>query len=338
MNTAYVDLPEQAQVHRMRQVARAALADYPIEPVRLRLLDHAYNTTFRVDTADGRRFALRINVNSPRTEANLTGEAAWLDALAHDTDIDVPAPQPTRTGALRTSVGFEPIGRDLPVLLMSWLPGRDMDDGSPTSFRALGRLTAGLHEHAERWTPPPDAAFPPLDDPLIDAENRLLDDHPLIGDGQRELLAAALEQVGRHMRDVASTRRFHALHADLHGGNLKWLRGQLAVFDFDDSCLGAPVHDLAISAYYLRDAPELEAALLDGYAEVRPLPEFTTEQFEAIVAARNLVLVNDVLTITTADVRAMAPRYVANTVTKLRAYLDTGVYRHDVPGLIEAGE
>ena len=29
----------------------------------------------------------------------------------------------------------------------------------------------------------------------------------------------------------------------------------------------------------------------------------------------------------------MLPRYLANTVVKLRAYLDTGVYRHDVPGV-----
>ena len=45
------------------------------------------------------------------------------------------------------------------------------------------------------------------------------------------------------------------LHADLHNSNLKWCRGRLYVFDFDDSAIGVPMQDLAISAYYLRDEP-----------------------------------------------------------------------------------
>jgi hypothetical protein len=39
---------------------------------------------------------------------------------------------------------------------------------------------------------------------------------------------------------------------------------------------------------------------------------------------------------TNAEHREIAPRYVANTVIKLRHYLDTGTYRHDVAGLIAA--
>ena len=82
-----------------------------------------------------------------------------------------------------------------------------------------------------------------------------------------------------------------------------------------------------------RDNAEQEAALLEGYQEVRPLPAFTTEQYEAMVASRNLVLLNDVLTTNNAEFIEMLPRYVPNSLTKLRAYLDTGVFRHDVAGL-----
>ena len=89
------------------------------------------------------------------------------------------------------------------------------------------------------------------------------------------------------------------------------------------------MQDLAISAYYLRDDAALEAALLEGYQAVRPLPSFTTEQFEAMVASRNLILLNDVVTTTNAEFREMMPTYVPRSIVKLRAYLDTGVYRHD---------
>ena len=33
----------------------------------------------------------------------------------------------------------------------------------------------------------------------------------------------------------------------------------------------------------------------------------------------------------------MLPTYVPNTITKLRNYLETGVYRHDVEGLFVRG-
>ncbi len=77
------------------------------------------------------------------------------------------------------------------------------------------------------------------------------------------------------------------LHADLHGGNLKWHEGQLAVFDFDDCGLGVPALDLAVAVFYLRgDDPQLEGALTAGYAEVRPLPDVDPGHFEAMIAAR----------------------------------------------------
>ena len=50
--------------------------------------------------------------------------------------------------------------------------------------------------------------------------------------------------------------------------------------------------------------------------------------------SRNLVLLNDVVTTTNAEFLAILPRYVPNSIIKLRAYLETGVFRHDVPGLI----
>jgi Ser/Thr protein kinase RdoA (MazF antagonist) len=94
--------------------------------------------------------------------------------------------------------------------------------------------------------------------------------------------------------------------------------------------LGAPVQDLAIAAYYLRDRDDLVAAMLEGYQEARPLPSFTAAQFEAVVASRNLVILNDIVVTENADFRAMAPEYVARSVLKLRHYLETGTYRHEL--------
>jgi len=134
--------------------------------------------------------------------------------------------------------------------------------------------------------------------------------------------------------DVEDVLPGAGFHADLHAGNLKWWRRRLAVFDFDDAGIGVPAQDLAIAAYYLRPAQDLEQAMLAGYAELRSLPDVTPAEFEAVVASRNLVLLNDVIATEHAEFRAILPNYVANTAVKLRAYLETGVYCHDVGGLL----
>lgn len=325
-----------SQVARLRRVAERALEAYPVDTARLRLLLHGYNTTFRVDTTDGRTFALRLNVNSRRTDEHLAAEAVWLSALAADPivgeRISVPAPVPTRDGDLRTTVWSDDLGRDLPALLMSWLPGRDLGDPDPDGARALGAAMATLHDHVSRWALPAGASLPDVDAPIDEMAAVVAADRSVTTAEQRAVFAAVHDRVGRLIAQLRAdpSQPSAPIHADLHGENVKWLRKRTAVFDFDDSCLGTPVHDLAISLYYLRDDDSVEQALLDGYASVRPLPDYEQEHLEAVIAARNLVLAGDVLSITTADIRAIAPDYLARSATKLQAYLDTGRYRHSI--------
>jgi len=331
----YEDRSVRGQVALLRPTAWEALRQYPIEVASLRLLNHGFNSTFRVDTTDGRRFALRLNVNSRRTDAFVGAEMAWLAALSDETDLWVPTPQRTRDGALLAHVDCQALGRCLPAALFSWLPGSDLgDEATPDQMRAVGRAAATLHAHGELWRPPPGTELPAIDKVLMDIEYILDADHPLLSTADHVLLDDVFAHLqGHHDAMFAGVAR-QPLHADLHIWNLRWCRGRLSVLDFDDSGIGVPVQDLAICAYYLRDDAAQEAALLEGYQQLRPLPPFTTEQYEALVAGRNLVLLNDVISTTNAEFLEMLPRYVPNSITKLRAYMETGVLRHHVPGLI----
>ena len=113
------------------------------------------------------------------------------------------------------------------------------------------------------------------------------------------------------------------LHADLHGGNVKWHSGKLAIFDFDDSGAGAPLQDLAISAFYVRDNPALEAAMIEGYTSVRSLPGAGAD-YEALVANRQLHLINFVIGSVNADMVDFAGPYVKKSIGRLKTYLKTG--------------
>ena len=77
----FASLSRRAQVARLRPLARAALAAHGLAEARLRLLQHEYNTTFRVD-ADGARHVLRIGRGGGQPAAALASEAAWLRAPA----------------------------------------------------------------------------------------------------------------------------------------------------------------------------------------------------------------------------------------------------------------
>jgi Ser/Thr protein kinase RdoA (MazF antagonist) len=327
---AFVDLSVRAQVHRIRGAARDALAQYPVEVTGVRLISHAYNTSFRVDTADGRRFALRVNVQSRRRPEWIAAEMAWQQAITTDTDLWVPTPLSTSDGALTASVWFEPLDRMLTAVMYSWLPGRDLDDTvTHEQMRAVGRAMATLHTHAETWRPPEGAELPVFDDPLFGDDDRMTgDDHsPLLTDAQAALLARALAEARRHHAAMFEGATPIALHADLHQWNAKWWRGRLSIFDFDDSGDGVVLQDLAITAYYVRRVdPTLEGALHAGYATLRPLPDVTGVTHEACLAARNLLLLNDVLATNNAETKAALETYLPTSVARLHHWLDTGRY------------
>lgn len=328
-------LSARSQVMRLRAAAFAALQAYPLTVARLRVVYHGYNTTFRVDTTDQRTFALRINVNSHKTDSELRAEMAWIDALSRETEVSVPVPQRTRQGRLTTAVWLPSLGRSLPAALFAWLRGPNVETGAaPAHLRAAGQAMADMHTHAEGWSLPADASLPASDDLFMHGTQYLQAEHPLLTPNRRTLLQRVIPAVQTQFREVFASSTPHVLHADLHLGNMKWYRGRLSVFDFDDCVIGVPTHDLGVSTYYLRPRQELVDALFEGYASRRSLPDIASEQFEALLAGRNVLLLNELLGTASADFQAMLPTYVANAELKLRHFLDTGQYRHDLPGVV----
>jgi Ser/Thr protein kinase RdoA (MazF antagonist) len=291
---------------------------------RLEPLLHAYNTTFALETADGRSFAVRVGTNSKSTVAHAVAQQSWIAAIAAETDVLVPTPLRTPDGRWCAAVPAPALERSLLVTVAAWLDGPDADELDVPAARALGRAMATLHAQAEGWRVPEGGALPVFDEPLF-GDGDVLDAAPGLAASDRAVLGEARERAGEVFRRLHAGARLRPLHADLHGGNLKWHGGRLAVFDFDDAGLGLPVVDLAVSTFYLRgEDPALEGALRAGYAEVAPVPEVGEVDFEAVVAARQLLLGNAMLAMSTAELRAQAADYAQTTVRRLRRWLDTG--------------
>lgn len=330
----YDGLDEEGQVEALRPAALDAAAEFGLDVDRMEVLLHAYNTTFRVDTRDGRRLALRVGTNSKSTPANVLAQQAWQEAIATETDVVVPRPLRTRAGEWFARTTPAALGRPVLVTAASWLEGDDARDGAGAEWaHALGRATAALHRHAATWRMPDGAGLPRFDEPLFgDAD--VLSSAPGLGDDGRALVAEGMVRAHDAFDRLYTGAEVSPLHADLHGGNLKWHEGRLAVFDFDDAGLGLSVLDLAITTFYLRRGGDeaAETALREGYTEVLPWPDVAPGDLEALVASRQLLLANDLLGSSTASLRAMAADYLVTTVARLRHWFDTGTFRLDVEG------
>jgi Ser/Thr protein kinase RdoA (MazF antagonist) len=329
---SYLALSDADQAQALRPVALAAAAIFGLEVHRLEVVLHAYNTTYSLQTPSAERFAMRINTNSHSTPAEVVTQQQWLRAIAQESAVLVPHVLATPEGEWCARVESDALERPVLVTVASWLPGPDVVEPDLEQAIALGRTMAQLHAQARAWQLPQDAAMPVFDTPLFGDED-LLDSAPGLTSEQRAVLTRT-----REITEVAYRRQYAGgppiipLHADLHGGNLKWHEGQLAVFDFDDCGLGVPVLDLAISAYYIRGStPGAEEAMREGYAQLAPLPEVAQDEFEALVAARQLLLANAILLSSTKEQREMAATYLPLSVERLRHWLETGHFTRQVP-------
>jgi Ser/Thr protein kinase RdoA (MazF antagonist) len=321
----FAELSTRAQILRLQSEALLILEQYPITVARVRCINHDFNTTFRIDTEDGKKFALRINVNSRRPLPAVKAEIAWLEALNQQTDLIVPRPIRRKDGASISQFFSSTLERQTVAVLFSWLSGRDLGSSATAQqLFATGKALQTLHLHATTWKIPQGCQFQDARDVFIDSKVVIFD-APMPA-SRLEVFQIAHVQIESVYQKLFARFKSQPLHADLHLWNTKWFRGRLSVFDFDDSATGIPLQDFGFSIFYfrsLKNAAELENALFQGYQN---LPNYTQAELEAIIAGRQLLLANDLFVIETAELQAQAEKYLEISEQRLRTYLETGVF------------
>lgn len=321
--TRYADLDAESQIAALRPVAAAGAELLGLEVARIAPVHHGYNTTFRVRTNEGVDYAVRVLTNSQSTPSHLAAQHAWMHALARDTTVPVPNPVTGPDGLSHAVVASDVLDRPITVVAASWLPGRDVAELSLQQAHELGVTMATMHNHASGWTPPEGSSMAVFDEPLFGDED-LLSTLTEVPDGGARLIEDSLARA-RLAFEEAMLDQMLVIHGDLHGGNLKWHEGDLAVFDFDDSGFGTAALDLAISTFYLRDTVDgAEEGLRQGYQAMRDLPAIDPVVLEALIASRQLLLANALLASSTASLRAEAHDYLRVTVARLRHWLRSG--------------
>lgn len=324
-------LTGRGQARRVRVLAKNALEHYDLAVERMQLMQHLFNTLFRLDTADGRRFVLRVNRAGGRSLTDIRSETAWLAALRRDTDLIVPEPLAARDG--RLVVEAEAVGIPEPrhCVIFGWIPGRNVRRSISTRIVYLmGEAMARLHDHADSFRPPAEFTDLSLAKVMAYGGPEQLDadgPEPALTPERRLLLcesAARAQEAVDHLYQDRAGRRF--IHADLHYGNIRLDNGQLHVIDFDDSLWGYPVQDIGISLFYLQHLPnfaQLRAAFMEGYRSLRPSPEEHPGQIDAMIVQRRLDLFSYLIQAENPAVRAMVPTLLERSEPVLREWLDS---------------
>ncbi len=302
-------------------IANRALGSYPLEIKEVALINNEYNATFKVVTKDGTHYALRVNINSPRSIGNLKAEIAWVNFLSDDARVKVPRPISNTKGEYFSIIANALGSSEFKCVLYSWLEGEELgDEPTPEQIRSLGAAMATLHLSSKDFKLPTGAELPSFKDPMWETEDFLLSEKSVLDPEAKSLIAQALEVIKSEIIELYRQNSPQIIHADLHGWNVMWREGQIAVFDFDDCGIGLPIQDLATAIYYL-DTPEQDAALKEGYSSVAPLPEYSESQMQMFMIQRRIILLNYLYETSNEEHRAMIPEYLEESLRRIQKFL-----------------
>lgn len=280
-----------AQVARLRQVALAAVQEFPLGDGRLTFVTHGENTTFRYDGPAGRHL---VRVHRPQrhgrdadSAAAIASELTWLRALRADTDLEVPEPLATRDG--RDTATATAAGTTRVVSVLRWIDGRIFEASPrPVHLYRVGSAMATLHRHADSWRPPADFTRIRWDHEAFFGNVMVYGDVPAADcwDLLPAELRARFERVSARMAPtMAAAGDVGLIHADLHLGNVVFAGSRMGLIDFDDCGTGPRVYDLAVALWEMRGEPgyaEFRDALIAGYATNRAIEVSQLDDYIAL--------------------------------------------------------
>lgn len=265
---------------------------------RVSLLAISENATFRAEDDGGAEpVVLRVHRPDYHTRAEIESEIAWIEALRAEGIVATPAPLRTRSGARLAA--FRQGDQTRHVAAFAFMTGAEPETGAGLAegFRLLGEISARLHGHVRRWSPPPGFARKTWDfETTIGAQPHWGSWRDSLGlDAQgAALLARCTEALGARIAAYgAGPDKFGLIHADLRLANLLVEGDRLGVIDFDDCGFGWFVYDFAAAVSFLETEPfipDLAEAWVAGYRRVAPLGAEDVAMIPVFVMLRRMML------------------------------------------------
>ena len=317
----FFDQDVKIQTDSLTAFAREILKKYGISDAEVECINFEFNATFSVSTQSGQKFALRLNINSTRVHSNILAETQWVRDLARIPSINVPAPIASLDDQFVVSALHDDSGQMIYGVMYSWLEGEEIGD-EPTldQLRTVGQAIALLHQNSSDFELRDGASLPTFNDFFWGTEDFLFSSKSRLSASDRSLIEKARDRIMQFTDDLYASSPVRIIHADFHGWNLMWHDDQLFIFDFDDCGFGIEVQDIAIALYWL-NTPTADAALLEGYKSIRPLPTYSDNAMKALLLQRRLMLLNYLFETKNAEHKEMLPAYLKRSIELVSTFL-----------------
>jgi Ser/Thr protein kinase RdoA (MazF antagonist) len=315
----YHELTRAGRLRRFRRLAQAALEVYGLTGARLTFLQYEGNVIYQVDlpasTPNNKvgpyidnRYVLRILTTSDAQA--VSSELTWLAALSQNAGLPVPEPIPTLDGRLLTEIATPEVPQGKLVSLMRWIDGRRLTKGfRPHHFQAWGQMAARLHEYAAGWQPPAGFSRPHWDwaGQLGGRDFQYSVDELVASMPKQyqEPFQMVSQQVQKVMEGLGKgSDAYGMIHSDMYPENILFKAGEVYPIDFEDCGFGYWMWDIAVALCYwpwTEDWCWMRDAFLEGYAEIRTLPDsqlvhlnlFMAAQYATMVLWASLFIKND---------------------------------------------
>jgi len=301
----YEDLTPRGKLRRIKHVAQEALEAFGFTEAHVRFLVDAGNILYRVKAMDpvpmeGSLYVkdcylLRLHWPGYQNDGAIDSELQWLHALS-DAGLPVPQPVSTKDGKLSVEISVPGVPKARQCSLLRWVKGRMViKHVHPWHMKAIGNLIARFHNHTSSWKPPPGFV------------RRHYDRNGLWGDDTGTNYTAdevwpripkryfkAFQEVTTRVEQVMEEWGkgldvYGLIHADLGTkANVLFYNGEARAIDFDDGGFGYWTYDLAVPLCDWEGEDVWSAykdALLEGYMDIRSLPDEQLEQLELFQAA-----------------------------------------------------
>ena len=321
MISNFFDQDVKVQTDSLTMFAHEILKKYGIVAADIECMNFEFNATFSVSTQTGQKYALRLNINSTRTLANIQAETQWVRSLARIPSINVSTPIATLDDKYVVSGHHEDSGQTIYAVMYSWLEGEEIGD-EPTvkQLHTVGQAIALMHQNGSDFELTDGAELPTFNDFMWGTEDFLFSSKSTLKPENRQLIEKAHDLIMKFTDELYTNSPVHIIHADFHGWNLMWHEDQVFIFDFDDCGFGVEAQDIAVALYYL-DTPEQNVALLDGYKSVRPLPTYSENAMKALLLHRRLLLLNYLFETKNPEHKEMLPAYLEKSLERVSTFL-----------------
>ena len=300
--TDFDALSHEEQLPLLLELAEKATGAYDLPSgLSVKLINLSENATYKVEAADGRRWALRIHRDDYHSKVAIVSELTWLMDLRKSGVVTTPVPVKGRDGEIIQVISHPRMKQPRNVVLFDWETGVEPGIGENLiePFKVLGEVTARMHKHTQNWIRPP--WFMRL---TWDFETSLGEHKPNWGrwrDGmgvdapKEKLFCRTVELIGKRLKAYGKAAdRFGLIHCDLRLANLLIDGSAVKVIDFDDCGFGWYMYDAATPlSFYEHEpqVPELIAAWTEGYRRVIALSRTDETEIPTFVMLRRLLLV-----------------------------------------------